>query len=90
VIPGEIVGVQKQKNPSPGLATDCGKLGVVLRPGQQEASAARRDVRARRRHENPTLARGERSILNEAKAQHACIVSDRLVVIADEQGNGGE
>ena len=84
VIPGKIIGVQKQKNPATGLVADCGEFGVVLRPGQHEAAATRCDVRARRRHEDPTLARGERSILNQAKAQHAYVVSNRLVVIADK------
>ena len=90
VIPGKIIGVQKQKDPAAGLPADCGKLGVVLRPGQQEAGAPRRGVRARRHHEDPTLARGERGILNQAKAQHACVVGNRLVVIADKEGNIAE
>jgi len=84
VIPGKIIGVQKQKNPATGLVADCGEFGVVLRPGQHEAAATRCGARARRRHEDPTLARGERSILNQAKAQHAYVVSNRLVVVADK------
>src|SRR5262249_31729715 len=82
---GEVVGVQEQEHAAAGLVADAAGLFVIggLREQQRRAAAARRD-------EHPALAGAERGVLEQLKAHDARVVVDRLVVVANDEGNMGD
>jgi hypothetical protein len=73
---------RKKTHPSAGLVTDPGFLRIVGGFGQQQ----RRSI-VPGRDQHPALAAAERRVGHERKAQCARKPVDRLVIVADEEGD---
>src|SRR5260370_34543057 len=83
VIPPEIVGLQKEKDPATGLVANPAALLRPDRPRQQKP----RPRRTRRRHQHPPLAVPKVRILHQNKTERLSIERDRLLVVTNHEGN---
>lgn len=80
VICGEIVRMEKQRNPAAGLIADAGGLRRVIGPCKQDFCPV-----FFRRHDNLALGRGQGGVADQGKAEYPSVPGNRLVVIAHDE-----
>ncbi|CAM5457165.1 2-amino-3-ketobutyrate coenzyme A ligase [Streptomyces badius] len=83
----EVLGVQEEADPAARLRPDGPGLRPVLRPGQQQPRAVRRPARA---HHHPAGAVAPVGVLHQLEAERVAVEGERLVVVADDQGDQGD
>jgi hypothetical protein len=86
VVAGEVVGLEEQPDPAPGLVADPGRLGLVGGDGQEEVRAGA----AGRAHADPAPPAAQVGVLHQVEAHRVPVEGDGLVVVADEERDGGD
>jgi hypothetical protein len=86
VISAKVIGVQEEPHPPTALVADVRRLLGGRGPREQQ----RRLPYSRWRHDDPALAGLARSVLEAVKPEHTGVPGERLVVVADKEGNAGE
>ncbi len=89
MVAGEVVGAQEQEDAPARLVANAAGLLGRRGTGEQQRGAARRT--ARRQDPHPSLALfGDRRVLQERETERPAEEGDRLVIVADEEGDVGE
>ena len=88
IVAPEIVGAQEQKDAPARLVADEGLLLGRRGAGEEEGGGVL--ARAGRRDEHPAFHFIEGSILDEGEAELLREPGDRLVIVADDEGDVGE
>ena len=86
MIAREVVGLEKIGDAPARRRADRLALARVGGLGEHKPRAAA----ARRRDDDPALVRAERRVFDQVEAERVAKPGDRVVIIGDEEGDGGE
>ena len=85
MVAGEVIGIEEEGDAAAGLMPDACDLCRSGRAGQQQRGAP-----LRRRDPHPALGLALAGVFEQLEAEHAGEPGDRLVVVADDEGDCGE